>query len=218
MDGAALLRLCYVETIIPFLGLWLSSYELHHHLSHNLLNYSETPSGSCRSGRPAPSQIWREVQEAALNQRRRTRISLYGSVSSQRGESDSVAVNTFHVAAICTVTKQPGEPSRSSHFRTLPPRLCRLSAEKNTIRRKFWGRKKVQTSPKKKKVGRCEQANDMKPRRPHRRKPWKQWSLTRLSSWEEGGKGKRHSVRLLFHLAAWNPDLWTPLKPVSFLY
>lgn len=137
MDGAALLRLCYVETIIPFFGLWLSSYKLHHHLSHNLLNYSETPSGSCRSGRPTPSRIWREVQEAALNQRRRTRITLYGSVGSQRGESVSVAVNTFHVAAICTVTKRPGEPSRSSRCRTLPPRLCRLSAgKKYTIRRK----------------------------------------------------------------------------------
>lgn len=30
-----------------------------------------------------------------------------------------------------------------------------------------------------------------------------------------GGKGKWHSV-CPFHLAAWNPDLWTPLNHISF--
>lgn len=108
MDEPVLFLLLYFEFLFNFFGLWFPSNELHHHLPHNLLNYSKTPSGSCDSGRPAPSRIWWELLQGALNQRRRAGMISHAaqfrgyssSVGSKRGESDSVPVNTFHVAAI----------------------------------------------------------------------------------------------------------------------
>lgn len=74
MDGPVLLLLLYVETIIPFLvcGCLHMNYIT---IYHTIFSITARPSpGSCDSGRPAPSRIWRELQEAALNQRRRAGI------------------------------------------------------------------------------------------------------------------------------------------------